>query len=242
MTSETAFTQCDALVLAGARDAQDPVAGAANVGHKALAEIAGRPMIAWVFDALLESPRVRRIFVSAPTDELLNDAGLRKYHDGGAIQFTQSGGNPGDSVARALEDKSIGSPLLVTTCDNPLLSLESIEELAHIASTKDIDLAVGLAHETAVSGVQLDGKRTYLRFRDGGYSGCNLFLFKTWESRRVAEFWGSIDSIRKAPRKIVRRVWLWRGFVILIQTSAHAQRDFICRPQTWRRSHWRHPA
>jgi len=46
--------------------------------------------------------------------------------------------------------------------------------------------------------------RTYLRFRDGGYSGANLFAFRSQQAHRAAEFWVKAESFRKQPWKLAR--------------------------------------
>ena len=60
----------DALILAGSRGPNDPVAALGGVPHKALTPIAGRPMLAFVLDAVRGVPEVDRIFIciDAETD------------------------------------------------------------------------------------------------------------------------------------------------------------------------------
>ncbi len=47
-----------AVVLAGSRGAEDPVAQACGVSHKAFVDIAGKPMVAHVLNTLAASPSV----------------------------------------------------------------------------------------------------------------------------------------------------------------------------------------
>ena len=53
-----------ALVLAGSRGPDDPVARAAGVAHKCLAPVAGVPMAVRVVQALAASPGIDRIAVA----------------------------------------------------------------------------------------------------------------------------------------------------------------------------------
>jgi 2-C-methyl-D-erythritol 4-phosphate cytidylyltransferase len=53
----------DALILAGSRGPHDPVAALGKVAHKALTPIAGRPMLAFVLDAVRGVPEVDRIHI-----------------------------------------------------------------------------------------------------------------------------------------------------------------------------------
>ena len=60
-----------ALVMAGSRGPSDPVAQYCGVTHKALAPIAGRPMIEHVLDALAAAPSVGKIILVIEEPELL---------------------------------------------------------------------------------------------------------------------------------------------------------------------------
>jgi hypothetical protein len=48
-----------------------------------------------------------------------------------------------------------------------------------------------------------ESKRTYVPFRDDGYSGANLFLFRTPASRAAAAFWVRAERFRKRPWRLV---------------------------------------
>jgi hypothetical protein len=46
--------------------------------------------------------------------------------------------------------------------------------------------------------------RRYLRFRDGAFSGANLFLFRTPDAILAARFWQRVERDRKRPWRIAR--------------------------------------
>jgi hypothetical protein len=51
-------------------------------------------------------------------------------------------------------------------------------------------------------------RRTYLRFADGHWSGCNLFLLKTPRAEAAIETWKLVEADRKRPWRIAARLGL----------------------------------
>jgi hypothetical protein len=76
----------------------------------------------------------------------------------------------------------------------------------------DADLVVGLVERRTIEAVEPDSKRTYWRFKDGAYSGANLFLLKNPKARAAVAFWRRVEADRKRPWKIVRAL----GFSLLL--------------------------
>jgi hypothetical protein len=91
----------------------------------------------------------------------------------------------------------------VTTADHALLSPEIVARFVADADATGADLAFGLVSETVIRARFPGTKRTYLRFRDGGYSGANLFLFRTPRARQAAAFWVRAERLRKRPWRLV---------------------------------------
>ena len=59
-----------------------------------------------------------------------------------------------------------------------------------------------LAPEDRVRAAAPQTKRTYLRFQDGRYSGCNLFLLRNENALNVVHVWRKVEALRKQPWKI----------------------------------------
>ena len=59
-----------ALVLAASRGNLDPLAQAGSVSHKCFIDIAGRPMLQRVVEAVMASPRVRRTIVAIEPESI----------------------------------------------------------------------------------------------------------------------------------------------------------------------------
>lgn len=188
------------LVLAGRRNgAVDKLAAQAGVPHKALLPVAGTPMILRVIAALQGCPALGRIIVSAePEDRVLAQAGNPPGVEEGA-----SAPSPSGSVAAALE--TFGAPLLVTTADHALLTPEILAWFV-AAAPDNADAVAGVARSETVLAAYPGAQRTWLRFRGGAFSGCNLFLLRTPRAIRAVAFWQKVEAHRKRPLAMARLV------------------------------------
>lgn len=197
MTDTTPAMPGHALILAGSRPGGDPFAQALGVPHKALIEIDGRTMLARVH-AALTAAGYSGVFVSANDPEVIEAASRL----GATVVAPASG--PSGSVARVFEIS--GAPLLVTTADHALLRPEWVRDFAADAPVADV--AILLAERTRVEAAVPGTKRTWLRFADGDWSGCNLFLLAGDGARRALDIWSAVEADRKRPWRIVRRLGL----------------------------------
>ena len=181
-----------ALVLAGQRGGTDPLAAAGGVSHKALLPVAGVPMLLRVIASLREAPAIGRIVVSIERPETTL-AGL----DGlSGVILRPAEASPARSAAAILEE--FGTPLLVTTADHALLSAAMVTYLLDAAPPEAAALAALARSETVLLEFP-EAQRSWLRLRDGAFSGCNLFLLARPEAARVVGFWQKLEQHRKRP-------------------------------------------
>lgn len=204
--SRAAVRGLTALILAGSRGPGDPLAVYAGVSHKALIEVGGRPMLERVVAALAAVPGIARIAISIEQPELVHALpGLHAAAGAIPIEVLKSAASPSRSVDEALQQ--LGTPLLVTTADHALLQPEWVRYfLDHVPA--DADAAVALASKVAIIAAVPDTARTYLRFADDDYSGCNLFLLATPAAAGAVRFWREIEAERKRPLRMMRRLGL----------------------------------
>ncbi len=191
------------LILAGSRGGEvDPAAAYAGVAHKGLIVLQGQTLLARVLGAV-EAAGAEKIAVSA------NDAAIRAALIGTRAEVLPPSAGPSQSVADGAG--RLGFPLVVTTVDHALLKPEWITRFA--ADTPgSADVAVMLASEDRVQAAAPQTKRTYLKFRDGRYSGCNLFLLRNENALKVIAVWRKVEALRKQPWKIA--AMLGPGFLV----------------------------
>jgi GTP:adenosylcobinamide-phosphate guanylyltransferase len=190
-----------ALVLAGTRPGGDPLAHYAGVTHKALIEVGGEPMLLRVLRALAGSTGVGRIIVCIDRADVM--AGFPLV--GKPVTVAPAAAGPSASVAAVLAKE--GTPLLVTTADHALLQAAWVEEFLRKARADESpDAFVALARREAVLAAAPDTARTWLRFPDGAYSGCNLFLLRSPAAAGVVRLWQQFEAERKRPLAMLGRL------------------------------------
>lgn len=185
-----------ALILAGSRFGEnDLVAKAAGVSCKALAEIDGTPMIERVISALKNSGSINKIMASGPEILSLSED----------IQIIPTSTSPVQSIIKALEYIEADTAILLTTADHALLTPEMINSFTQQYDADNFDVAAAMLPLDIVAQKYPDMRRTRLKFKEGGYKACNLFIFRDKEAaQKILSFWQAIESQRKKPWKMIR--------------------------------------
>ena len=190
-----------AIVLAGERPERDSLGAQGGVHGKAMASIAGKPMIAHVISTLARSGLVGEILISSNAD-LTREAELVAAAAGVPLRHVPTSKTICSSVKAALGRVPSDRGALVTTADNPLLSVETLNDFL-VASAGHDGLSLGLVPDHVIRAKYPTSKRTYYRFRDAAVSGANLFYFRGDATSNVLGFWERAESHRKKPWKIL---------------------------------------
>lgn len=202
-----------ALLLAGSRKSEDPVARLRNVSNKVLAEIGGKPMILRVLDTLDQVKTIKEKILCGPDSETLNrHSFLQSLVDAQSIHWVPPQEGPSRSVGVVLERFEDHYPLLVTTADHALLTPEMVEFFINEAKREEIDVAVGLVPYPVVTTAYPHATRTVLRFKGKGFCGSNLFVLFGANARRLVQFWSEVEQERKRPIRLIRRLGVWSLF------------------------------
>ncbi len=190
------MTPFSALILAGERGGLDPVAQAAGVSAKALAQVDGCTMLERVV-AAVRAAGARRIAVATANEEVVAIARALE------CEIVSAAAGPSESAARGFA--SLGAPMLLTTADHALLQAGWITDF--LADRKpESDVSILLARRDLIEQAVPETRRTYLRFADGEWSGCNLFYFASAGAERAFGQWQMVERNRKKPWRIVRRL------------------------------------
>ena len=89
-------------------------------------------------------------------------------------------------------------------CTKPLTTSWLSEFLA--ACPEHADVCVALGRSDVVQAAAPNTKRTWLRFANGHFSGCNLFLMARPAAAGAAELWCELERHRKDPLQLMRRL------------------------------------
>jgi GTP:adenosylcobinamide-phosphate guanylyltransferase len=197
-------TALRALVLAGRRGPTDPLARERGATHRALLEVGETPMLVRVVRTLRAAPSIGRVTVSIDDPRALDgEPELKAAIAGGSLDVHQSLGSPSRSVSDVLGGCARGEPLLVTTADHALLTVEIVEHFAAACARSDADVLFGVVARSLLEARYPETTRTYLRLRGEAWSGANLFCFRTDRARRAAAFWVDAERHRKRPWRLV---------------------------------------
>ncbi len=192
-----------AVVLAGDRGQDDPVARHTGAPCKALVEVGGHPMLLRVLDALGACTAVRGITLVGPhAEQVAKCDELAKRIARNEVTWLPPQPSPSLSAAAALEQLPLDRPVLLTTADHALLQPGWVDDFCARALAGGSDAAIGLAPHAAVGAAFPGSRRTALRFRDGAYCGCNLFAFMSAAGRRAPAFWRQLEQQRKQPHRL----------------------------------------
>lgn len=192
----------DAILLAGAAN-EGPLKEASPVKSEAMIEIEGRPMIDYVIEALRESEFIGRIAVVAPSDVggfLTRDSTEQR------TEFVAAGDNMLENILRGINYLSDERKVLIVTSDIPLLSATAIDDFIRRceAQSQPADLYYPIVAKHVNEGEYPGMQRTYVRLREGTFTGGNLALVtpKVLEQGRfVLE---QAFALRKKPFQLAR--------------------------------------
>ncbi|HEX7782397.1 MAG TPA: nucleotidyltransferase family protein [Sphingobium sp.] len=191
-----------AILLAGSRPGRDPLAAAAGVTYKALIPVAGRPMIDHVARTLLAHPRLGPVIVLVQDPAVFaGDPATAWLVQEPGIRMTPSGAGISQSLLDLIDGGGAALPALVTTADNVLLTGAMIDSF--LAGAAGSDVAVAMVERRTLFAAYPESKRTWLKFRDGWWSGANLFWIGGGKARNVIAFWRSVEQDRKKGWKIL---------------------------------------
>jgi len=192
----------NALVLAASRGHLDPLALAGGVSHKCFIDIAGRPMLSRVVEAVMASPRVKTTIVAIEPDSMAEAREiLAPLPRSETIDYVASRENIGASVGAVAREELL--PLIVTTGDNALHTEEMVSFFCDALDGVEEDAALGLTPAEAVLARYPEGNRAFHRFRDGAFSSCNLYAILRQPGLDAARVFNSGGQFGKKPRRLI---------------------------------------
>lgn len=157
---------------------------------KALVPVRGEPMISHVIRTLRASPHIGEIIVLCQEPDALRSA----VDAAGGATLVESLSSISLSIKRQVDALGFSSPILVTTADHPLLTVDMVAEFLDKAEG---DIAIAMVERKTMLAQFPDAKRTWLRFSDGAWSGANLFALMSFKSVFALDLWAEAEKDRK---------------------------------------------
>lgn len=205
-----------AVVLAGERPGGGPLAKAAGVAAGVLVPVAGKTAVARVIDTLQASPWIVDCMLCGPEPAIAEENEvIRELRSRDGVRWLPPAAGPAASTLAALETLD-HFPTLVTAGDHALLSASILDGFFAGVADRHEDVIIGLVPYDIVRAAFPESRRTVLKFSDGGFCGSNLFAFRNRRGLGAVNFWRSVESDRKRPWRVARRL----GLVTLLRYIA----------------------
>jgi GTP:adenosylcobinamide-phosphate guanylyltransferase len=210
------MTRWTAILLAGERPGGDPLAAAVGAPAKALIPVAGEAMLARVARTLLASQAVGGVVILAQDPARLLALAPDWIARDPRIRTATSSGGISTSLAAVVGSDVAPWPVLVTTADHPLLTVAMVEQF--LAGAGDADVAVAMAERRTVLAAYPDNRRTWLKLRDGAWSGANLFALGGPPAMAALTAWSEVEQDRKKAARLLVHFGPWLAVRALTRT------------------------
>jgi GTP:adenosylcobinamide-phosphate guanylyltransferase len=187
----------DAIVTAGGiPQPNDPLYSYTNGNSKALIDVAGKPMIQWVLDALGESKKVNNVIIIglSPKSGLTCKKPLHYVSNQGRMLA-----NIVTGVNKSIELHPKNEYVLIVSSDIPALKGEMVDWLvATCMKTKD-DLYYGVCPRDVMEKRFPTSNRTYTKLSDMEVCGSDINVIHVNQVTQHLDTWETLIGNRKSP-------------------------------------------
>jgi len=185
-----------AAILAGGL-ADEKLSEKTQTREKALTAIRGRPMLAYVIEAVKSCPAIDEVVIACPAD-----FDVMKRDWGGIRHTATDGPDPIDSIVAGAQALPLADKVLICACDLPLLTPAAIGEFVAQGLEADADCCYPIIEQRVVEAEFPGCPRTYVRFRDGRFTSGNIALVERGFVIAQRDRIHKAFSVRKSPLKI----------------------------------------
>lgn len=199
----------DALVLAGSPN-NGALKNFCRESYEALIKIGPYSMVNYVVNALKNSGQVGRIVVVGPPE-------VKKVISP-EVHWVPSGSTLMENIQRGGD--LMEQHFLLATCDIPLLNPGAVTGFLSLCGDRSADLYFPLVPRQAVEEKYPGAKRTYIRFKEGVFTGGNLFLVNPRAVKQCLVIGQELVDLRKNPLALARRVGISLFIKLLLRVLA----------------------
>jgi len=187
----------DAIVTAGGiPQPGDPLYVYSNGDSKALIDIAGKPMVQWVLDALGDSKEVDNVILIGLTHKsgLTCNKPLYYISNQGRMLANIVAG-----VNKSLELNKKSEYQLVVSSDIPAIKSEMVDWLAQTAMQTRDDIYYGVCPRAVMESRYPTSRRTYTRLKDMEVCGADINVMHFSMATEHLDTWEKLIGNRKSP-------------------------------------------
>jgi GTP:adenosylcobinamide-phosphate guanylyltransferase len=190
----------DAIVTAGGVPLPEEPLYDATQGHpKAMVDVAGKPMVQWVLDALSESRYIDNVIIVGLTEKSGLKCSKKMYfvsNQGKMVENLQAG------AKKVLEVNEKAEYVLISSSDIPGITGEMVDWVVKTELEQKVDIVYNVIQREVMEKRYPGSKRTWTKLRDMEVCGGDL------NAARInmivdddTELWEKITNSRKNPLK-----------------------------------------
>jgi len=187
----------DAIVTAGGiPQSGDRLYAYSNGDSKALIDIAGKPMIQWVLDALGESKKVDNVIVIGLTSKsgLTCKKPLYYVSNQGRMLANIVAG-----VNKSIEINIKSEYVLIVSSDIPALKGEMVDWLVETAMETRDEIYYGVCPQDVMEARFPSSNRTYTKLKDMQVCGADINIIHVNQVTQHLDTWEKLIGNRKSP-------------------------------------------
>lgn len=189
----------DACIIAGGQpEPGEPLYELTRGEYKAMLELAGKPMIQWVLNALDGSTNVGSIYIVGLTPDCgLDSTKALEYlpDQGGMIENIKTG------VARVKSLNPNAENVLLVSADIPGITTEMVDWVIQSAARTNQDVCYNVIRKEVMEARYPASRRSYVRLKDLTVCGGDMNVIATSLVSNQAAIWSKIVAARKNALK-----------------------------------------
>ncbi len=195
----------DALVIAGGKN-DGALKDYSDKEYESLIEIAGKPMVEHVLDAVEGVDEIENVVMVGP--EELNEVSNKDYN------ILKPEGTLVDNIQRGIEALNEEHYIIILTSDIPLVTSSIIKDfIQNCQEEKEHDFFYPLIAKENNLKKYPEVERTYVHLKEGTFTGGNVVMVSPSIIQGPLDWYDKLLSLRKKPFKMSQML----GFKIIIK-------------------------
>jgi GTP:adenosylcobinamide-phosphate guanylyltransferase len=206
----------DAILTAGGIPLpEDPLYTYTNGNAKALVDVAGKPMIQWVLDALSNAKQVDNVILIglSPKSDVTCKKPLHYISNQGRMLANIVAG-----VNKALELNPKTEHVLVASSDIPGINAEMVDWLIETCMQTKEDIYYGVIPREVMETRYPGSNRTYTKLKDIQLCGADMHITHVRMATEHLDMWEELIGNRKSPLKQAATI----GFGTLLKVATRS--------------------
>lgn len=204
----------DAILTAGGIPLPEEPLYPATLGQsKAMLDVAGKPMIQWVLDALTDASTIDNVIIVGLTEKVGLKCGKKMYfvsNQGKMVENLQAGGR------KVKEVNPKAKHVLIVSSDIPGITGEIVDWVVNTDMQTDLDVYYHLIQREVMEKRYPGCKRTWTHLKGMEVCGGDMNVGRlSLLLRKDIDIWHKITDSRKSPMKQAALVGFDTAFLLL---------------------------